>query len=256
MFVDTEWVVSHLDDPSVCIVDCRKDRDYEQGHIPKSISLPITNLLKSSGLVCSYPSEAEVEALLGSKGITNDLAIIAYDDHDGVYSARLMWTLEVFGHDKMGMLDRNFSVYLAEGKSATVERGSRPPAVFRATLDPSKIATKEYVLEKIESDPGKTIDTRAVNEYVKGHVPKSINIPWTLNKGRDRNFRKVDELKDIFSRVGIADDDELIAYCNTGMTASHTYYALRRAGYKRVLLYPQSFSEWGTLPDLPKEYGS
>lgn len=256
MVVDTEWVVSHWDDPSVCIVDTRKPTAYEEGHIPKSISLPITTLLKSSGLVCSYPSKEDVEALLGSKGITNDITIIAYDDHDGVYTSRLIWTLEVFGHEKMGMLDRTFSGYLAEGRSATVESSSRPAAVYHATLDPGKIATKEDVLERIESGLGKTIDSRPVNEYVKGHVPGSINIPWTLNVGTDGNFRKVEELKGTFSECGIAADDELIAYCNTGMTASHMYYALKRAGHKNVLLYPQSFSEWGTLPDLPKEYGS
>jgi thiosulfate/3-mercaptopyruvate sulfurtransferase len=256
ILVDTGWIVDHRDDSSVCVVDTRKAKDYEQAHIANALSLPITSLIKHVGSTSSYPSKDEIEALFGSKGITNDLTLVAYDEHHGVYASRFLWTLEVFGHKNMGMLDRNFSVYAAEGKAVTAEASARPPATYVATLDPNKIATKGYILEKLKSGCGTIIDTRAGDEYTKGHIPRSINIPWTLGLGRERNFLEPDELKGVFAKFGIPGDEELITYCNQGMTASHAYFALKLAGHKKILLYPESFLEWGALPDSPKEYGT
>ncbi len=39
LLAETDWLASHLSDPTVRIVDARSDEDYDRGHIPGAVHL-------------------------------------------------------------------------------------------------------------------------------------------------------------------------------------------------------------------------
>jgi thiosulfate/3-mercaptopyruvate sulfurtransferase len=57
----------------------------------------------------------------------------------------------------------------------------------------------------------------------------------------------------MFAQAGLSADREVITYCQGGIRAAHTAFALRLAGYEQVRNYERSWSEWGNRENLPIE---
>ena len=72
--------------------------------------------------------------------------------------------------------------------------------------------------------------------------------------GTDR-FRDADEAAVRYAERGAARGRELGVYCGSGVTATHTVFALHRAGV-RAALYPGSWSEWVADPQRPVATGA
>ncbi len=89
MLVSTEWLATHLDDPSIRIVDTRKGDGYEIAHIPGAVRYPapVTPFLKDSGRV---PNGEKFAELMSGMGVGDENAVIAYDDGNNLFAARLM----------------------------------------------------------------------------------------------------------------------------------------------------------------------
>ena len=52
-------------------------------------------------------------------------------------------------------------------------------------------------------DAIKIIDTRLEATFDLGHIPSSINIPFTKMLNTDKTFKSADELREIFIQSGI-----------------------------------------------------
>ncbi len=105
------------------------------------------------------------------------------------------------------------------------------------------------------------IDTRTVEEYSGttvrasrgGAVPGAVHIEWTRNLTSAGDFKPASELKQMYEDAGVTPDKEVIAYCQGGYRAAHTYIALRLLGYPRVRMYLGSWQEWAERKELPVE---
>ena len=51
--------------------------------------------------------------------------------------------------------------------------------------------------------------------------------------------------------VGVTPEKEVITYCQGGIRASLTWFALNELLGRPARLYPASWEEWGNRPDLP-----
>ena len=59
------------------------------------------------------------------------------------------------------------------------------------------------------------------------------------------------------SELGLAPDDDIIAYCRIGERSSHTWFVLTHLlGYQHVRNYDGSWTEWGNLVRVPVVKGS
>ena len=106
------------------------------------------------------------------------------------------------------------------------------------------------------------VDARILAEYRGrdrrvahgGHLPGAVNVDWTMNIDPERKvrLRPAGILRQMYERLGVTRDREVVVYCQDMKRAAHIYVTLKTLGYERVSGYPGGWSEWGNLPDTPK----
>ena len=70
----------------------------------------------------------------------------------------------------------------------------------------------------------------------------------------DGTFKSAEELNELYGGKGVTEDKDVIAYCRIGERSSHTWFALKHLlGYPNVRNYDGSWTEYGTLIDVPIE---
>jgi thiosulfate/3-mercaptopyruvate sulfurtransferase len=79
-------------------------------------------------------------------------------------------------------------------------------------------------------------------------------VPWSKAANEDGTFKSADELQTLYGGVGITGDAEVIAYCRIGERSSHAWFVLKELlGYAEVKNYDGSWTEYGSLVDVPVE---
>lgn len=267
------WLVEHLDDPAVRIVDTRFYLDgrrgadaYAAGHIPGAVFMDVERDLSSpagSGPGRHPLPSAEVfSGALSRAGIGPRTIVVAYDDVGGAMAARLWWLLCAIGHRGGRVLDGGLAAYSRDGHPLTPD----PPVIELATpmtlsFDRSRIVDRARVLRASTTGDAVLIDARASERYEgrvepidpkAGHIPGAFNAPFTGNLDPARGtFLEPAALAARYRAMGAADASEIIAYCGSGVTACHDILALRLAGRADAKLYEGSWSDWSSAPDLP-----
>lgn len=265
--VDTQWVVAHLSDPKVRLVEAdMTPQVYEAGHIPGAVFWNATDLLLSDQRTNFDP--VAMEGLLARSGITNDTTVIAYGDHPAA-GAWIFWLLKVFGHHDVRVLNGGRQKWIAEGRPLTTEPPIITPSIYHAQPpDVSLRAEREYVQESIGQTGRVLVDVRMAQEYNgewfftgppegterAGHIPGAVHIDCELALNDDGTFKPIDALESLYKGKGITPDKEAIAYCAIGGRSGHTWFVLKYLlGYPKVRNYDGSWNEWSRHPAMPIE---
>ena len=85
--VGVDTVRSKINDDSLRLVDVRREEEYNQGHIPNAVNLPLASLL-------SGDSPESAVKLFEEMGIGDSTEAIVYDDTFGALASRIAWTLQ------------------------------------------------------------------------------------------------------------------------------------------------------------------
>ncbi|MDD1746293.1 MAG: sulfurtransferase [Methanomassiliicoccales archaeon] len=253
--VDSDWLESHLDDPELRIVDTRSSYDYGKGHVQNAVNIELFDIVRSwGGLPAMCIPQERFEGLMSSKGIGKDTTVVAYDNFGGLFSARLLWTLEHFGHKKVKVYDGSIKTWLDAGNSFSFTIPKVKTTRYRAGHDEGNLATKEWIIDHLKDKGVKYLDVRREGEYSGkmafgkrgGHIPGAVHIHWLeAIDPRTAKFKKPDELRRMYEMSGLTPDKEVVVYCWMGLRASHGYMMLRLLGYPKVRTYDSSWSEWG-----------
>lgn len=253
-FVAQDWLIDHLADPDVRVVDCRFGlgdpeagrRSYDQEHIAGAAFLDAERQL--SGPVGDgragrhpLPSAEDFETAARAAGISADSTVITYDAGTGG-AARLWWLLRHFGHERVAVLDGGFSAWTGPTRDGTE---AVAPGDFTARPSSDDVADVDDVAALLRHPQRTLIDTRAPERYrgevepidpVPGHIPGAVNVPFT---------------EPVPAEVAEA-ESELVVYCGSGITACVVLVNLAAQGRTDAKLYAGSYSEW-TNRGLPVE---
>lgn len=234
LLATTDWLSKNLEDPGLRIVDTRKSDGYTSAHIPGAVAIGVSPLLHDAGDVIASDLFAD---LMSRLGISHDTTIVAYDDGNNLFAARLWWVLNFYGHTKVRVLDGGWDRWAAEGKPIVASRVTPASARFEPRRNAALIADTDYMLASLHNPERQLVDVRADAEWdrtestgstVAGHIPGAVHIVWSdvIDSGCHR-FRATADLRRKFSEIGLRPDREIIVYCQGGIRAAHTVLALR-----------------------------
>mgnify|MGYP000942288806 CR=1 FL=1 len=110
--VSTTWVNANLNHQNIKIIDIRKPEDYNAGHIPNAVNFPYTELqVDKNGISGMLPSAEYMEDKLRNLGISPEDTIVIYDHIKNLWSTRLLWTLDVYGHKDARIMDGAWNLW-------------------------------------------------------------------------------------------------------------------------------------------------
>lgn len=269
--VEPKWVKEHLEE--LVVIDCRFHlgdpkkgyQEYNEEHILNAHYFDLDQDLSSSvekhGGRHPLPNVDLLCEKLEAAGVSNDVAIVLYDDQKSAMASRLWWLLNYLGHDKAYVLNGGFQEWKKQGYPVS----SAPPTVknkdtFIPKVQPNMIVTVQDVLTNLsEVDQGEKhlIDSREQNRYLgmeepidkkAGHIPGAANHFWMNNLTNNR-WKNKEDLQQQFSQLDPS--KEIIVYCGSGVTACPNVLALKEAGFTNVKLYPGSWSDWISYEENP-----
>jgi thiosulfate/3-mercaptopyruvate sulfurtransferase len=271
--ISTADLAARLDDPSLVVVDVRHDlanpdrwgeEQYRAGHVPGARFAHIDRDLSApkSGRNGRHPllSPERAAALFGRLGIDSSKQVVAYDQGNGMYAARLWWMLRWLGHEAAAVLDGGYARWTAEGRAVSTDVPTVTPTAFEVKrVLPTVSATG--VAASLPRHTLLLIDARAAERFrgdtepldpVAGHIPGAMNRPYARNVKPDGTFRPARELRGEFEAMlhGRPVED-VVHYCGSGVTSCHNVLAMAVAGYPLTRLYPGSWSEWVSSRSRP-----
>jgi len=257
MLTNPQDLMKIIDKSNVIIVDCRSFKEYSEGHIPSAVNLDLFYYHWSDTTKDGIKAfEKQMKNLLSFVGVTNQKKVVFYDDVSGMSAARGMWLLRYFSHPHVFMLDGGFKKWKNNSFPTETKTNGFKPAKFLGRIDKSILADFAYIKKNLNKI--KLVDARTKEEYNgtviraarRGHIPKAVNIDWTLNINEDGTMKSKDDLAKLFN---FSKNDEIVTYCQGGYRAANSFVALKRLGFKNVKVYLGSWGEWGNKLDLPIE---
>ncbi len=275
--ISTAELAARLDDSTVVVVDVRHDlmqpeawgeAEYRRAHVPGASFAHLDRDLSGhkTGRNGRHPLPAPeaAAALFGRLGIGADTQVVAYDQHNGMFAARLWWMLRWLGHDAVAVLDGGFDKWRREDRPTTTTIAVRDATQFpiRAVLPTVNV---QDVLDSLHARSRFLIDARAPERFrgetepldpVAGHIPGAHSRPYARNVNADQTFRTPAELRAAFSELlGPTPPQRVTHLCGSGVTSCHNVLAMELAGYGMTELYPGSWSEWCADPARPVATG-
>ena len=127
LIVSVDWLKQHASDAGLRIIDARPAADYEKGHLPGAVNLPVVETFDPAQAKNLPDTKEKLEALFGQKGIANASRVVIYDNGKETPAARLFWTLEYAGHTNVAVLDGGLKAW---GGSTSTDAVSAPAATF------------------------------------------------------------------------------------------------------------------------------
>jgi thiosulfate/3-mercaptopyruvate sulfurtransferase len=271
--IDAATLGRQLDRDDLVLFDCRFDlgnvqwgeTEYAAAHLPGALYLHLDRDLSSPITPASgrhpLPDPHTFAHRMGELGVGPGSQVIAYDQGNGAYAARLWWLLRWIGFRDVAVLDGGIAAWRAA--SLPLETGVRKPAarVLPVVLDENASVGSERVNELRQRPQTLLVDARGSERFagrnetldpVAGHIPGARNHPFLTNLGTDGKFLPADTLRQRWQTLlGSQPPSALIAMCGSGVTACHNLLALEHAGLSGGRLYAGSWSEWIRDPDRP-----
>lgn len=259
--VTTDWLEKNLNDPKLRVIEVSVTPGvYERGHIPNSVNFAWhTDLVDT--VRRDIVSQQNFEKLLRNAGISNDSTIVLYGDNNNWFAAWGAWVFDVYNVRNVKLLDGGRKKWEAENRPLTplasqVAQGNikvgAPNKALRARLADVVAASEKKTaalvdIRSADEFNGKVFAPAGVQELAvrAGHVPGAVNVPWSQAVAADGTFKSVEELKKLYSSVGIDGSKPVITYCRIGERSSHTWFALKKLLGYDVRNYDGSWTEYG-----------
>ena len=247
--IDSRWYLTNI---------YKGKKEYSEGHIPGAIFLDIERFSKQNALLPhTMLTESEFEKEVRKLGIQNSDEIIVYDQNGFFSSSRVWFMFKLYGHKNIKILDGGFKKW-KENNSPSVIIPQNNSSKYKANFQKEMMTDKEYLKKHLLNSNIQIIDARPRLRFEgkepeprknvrSGHIPGSINIPFTNLVTDSGQLKKKKKLKEIFSKHNLSKNQKIICMCGSGITACNVIFVLNVLGYNDVLLYDGSWSDWGLI---------
>ncbi len=274
--VSTDWLAQHLHDPDLRVIDAswylpamgRDGRaEYDAAHIPGARFFDIDEIADTrSDLPHMAPPAEKFVSRMRAMGIGDGHQVVVYDGAGLLSAARVWWLFHLFGKTDTAVLDGGLPKWQSEGR----EVEDMPPVMRDRHMTVSRNArlikdvTQVAAASKLRD--AQILDARSTGRFRgtepepreglrSGHIPGSINIPFSRLVRDDGTMRPDSELARIMQSAGVDMKKPVITTCGSGVTAAIINLALARLGHPNHALYDGSWAEWGMYNDLQVETG-
>ena len=274
--VSTDWLANDMDASDLRIVDASKHlpeagrdarAEYLAAHIPGAVYMNLDDLTdRAAPIENTLPRPDKFASRMQALGLGDGSRIVLYDDSAIRTSARAWFMLRMFGASNVAILDGGLGKWRAEGRE--LEAGDRKLRQRHYTpwLQEGQVRDKAQMLANIASDAEQVIDARGAARFsgetpearpglAAGHIPGSLNVPYTVLFNPDGTFKDRASLRRIYLDAGVDLSRPVVTSCGSGVTACVVAFALHLIGKDDVALYDGSWTEWGADPSTPKAQG-
>ena len=273
--VFTDWLARNLEAPDLRVVDGTyylpmqgksAKAEFDACHIPGAVFFDIDEIAdENSKLPHMLPSPEKFAARMRKLGIGDGNRVVVYDSNNYMGSARVWWTLRVFGHQDIAVLDGGLAKWLAEGRPVD----DRPPQPrerhFTARFDHSLVRAKDQMLANLQSKREQVLDARSAGRFHatepevwpgrrSGHIPGSLNLPFLdLVDPATKRLLPAEQIRGKLRAARVDMGKPVVTSCGSGITAAVLALALHLVGQRDVSVYDGSWAEWGLPGDTPVE---
>jgi len=274
LLCSTQDLQSCLHDSELRIIDCRFDlldpdagrRVYLDEHIPGAVyadlDIDLAAPVEASSGRHPLPDIGTLAATFRRLGIGRDSRVVAYDSGGGAIASRVWWLLRWLGHYNVRLLDGGLQAWQAMKLPLESGLGAVQPGNFNAQPRDGQLLTTEEVIASIASIANlRLVDGRDEARFrgeiepidsVAGHIPGTLNFPFTASLNEDGTWRPETALEALWQPVlGESRDTPWAVMCGSGVTACHLAISGLLAGYREPRLYVGSWSEWIRDPERP-----
>ena len=279
--ISVDWLWQHFNASNLIILDAsiqKVTQSKSEGNNNLSTQKSLLDLriknarffdLKSkfSDLTSEYPttmpSLENFSKAARQLGINRDSAIIVYDEL-GIYSSpRVWWMFKAMGHENIAVLDGGLPEWQKAGLPCESKREyGDSEGNFTGNFRKDLMCDYKDVLNSINIESTLVIDARAENRFNatepeprvglrSGHIPNSINLPYTELIKNGKMIVK-EKLSENFSKYETI-QDRLVFTCGSGITACILALGAEIAGLQNNAIYDGSWTEWGSITELPIE---
>lgn len=269
--VTAQWVEDNLDTDGIVVIEVDEDTTaYDKGHIRGAIKLDWTTDLQDQ-VRRDFVNKEQFEALLSERGVSNDDTVVLYGGNNNWFAAYAYWYFKLYGHQDVKLLDGGRKKWELDSRELTADLPTREKTSYTASEQDTSIrAFRDEVVAAIGTQ--NLVDVRSPDEYAgrllapahlpqeqaqrAGHIPTSVNVPWSKNANDDGTFKSDEELTALYDEVGFDTEKDTIALCRIGERSSLTWFVLTELlGRKNVKNYDGSWTEYGSLVGVPVALG-
>ncbi len=167
------------------------------------------------------------------------------------------------GYHNIAVLDGGFPAWKKAGYSIeSIVNKKYEKGNFSATPNPKYFCDYKTVLNAVSDTNTTILDARSIDRFYakvdeprkdlrSGHIPNSLSLPYSelIANGK---MKSSEEIKKIVNTLNVKGNN-LIFSCGSGVTACILALATKIIGIKNKTVYDGSWTEWGSLHNLPIE---
>lgn len=268
--VDADWLKKNMGKKNIKIMDVAdKASTFDNEHIPGAIQVKRYLDLSNTDVYppSTYPTAKQFAKFLSDAGIENSSIIVAYDDKSSLFASRLLFLLELYGHDttRLKLLNGGIVNWKNQGNQITDKVTSIKKSVYKiSTTKNELLVTWNQIYRDVvlgAKPEVLLVDSRPENEYKAqnirairgGFIPKAVMVTGSNANDKDTQvYKSVDEIKTMYAAKDVNADRDIYVYCHSGDRAAHAYVNLKHIlGYKNVKVYGGGWVDWANMVALP-----